>query len=96
MQKCEKKGTEMVKCRVYAWRVCATCHNLETRGEIAPRPPEMRHPVHADHDNEMPDANDAAEDDEVLHDGANLHILESLRELARRICRTRKHSSHTE
>ena len=70
----------MVKCRVCAWRKSSTCHNLETRGEIAPPPSEMRHLVHADHDNEMPDPNDAAGDDEMLHDCANLHILESLRE----------------
>ena len=50
-----KRGTEMVKCRVCAWRICATCHNLETRGEFAPPPPETTHPDHADHDNEMPD-----------------------------------------
>ena len=73
----------MVKCRVCAWRVCATCHNLETRGESAPSPPEIRHPDHGDHDNEMPDQNDTAADDEMLHDDANLHILQSLRELAK-------------
>ena len=54
------------------------------RGEIAPPPPEIRHPDHADHDNEMPDQNDTAEDDEMLHDGASLHILESLRELSKK------------
>ena len=74
----------MVKCRVCAWRICATCHNLETRGESAPPPPEIRHPDHADHDNEMPDQNDTAEDDEMLHDGASLHILKNLRELAKK------------
>ena len=74
----------MVKCRVCAWRICATCHNLETRGEFAPPLPETTHPDHADHDNEMPDQNDTAEDDEMLHDGASLHILESLRELAKK------------
>ena len=79
-----KRGSEMVKCRVCAWRICATCNNLETRGEIAPPPPEITHPDHADHDNEMPDQNDTAEDDEMLHDDASLHILESLRELAKK------------
>ena len=74
----------MVKCRVCAWRICTTCHNLETRGETAPPPPEIRHRVPADHDNEMPDQNDTAADDEMLHDDANLHILESLRELAKK------------
>ena len=64
-----KSDTEMVKCRVCAWRICARCHNLETRGEIAPPPPEIRD--HADHDHEMPDQNDTAEDDEALRDGAN-------------------------
>ena len=86
-ERCEnvrKRGTEMVKCRVCAWRVCATCHNLETRGEFAPPPPEITHPDHGDHDNEMPDQNDTAEDDEMLHDGASMHILESLRELAKK------------
>ena len=39
---------EMVKCRVCAWRICATCHNLETRGEFAPPPPEITHPDRAD------------------------------------------------
>ena len=77
-RKCErcknvrKRGTEMVKCRVCAWRICATCHNFETRGEFAPPPPEITHQDHADHDNEMPDRNDTAEDDEMLHDGARL------------------------
>ena len=65
------------------WRKCATCHKLETR-EFAPPPPEKTHPDHADHDNEMPDQNDTAEDDEMLHDAASLHILESLRELAKK------------
>ena len=74
----------MVKCRVCAWRICATCHNLVTSGEIAPTPPEVTHPDHADHDNEMPDQNDTAEDDEMLHDDASLHILESLRELVKK------------
>ena len=60
------------------------CHNLETRGEFAPPPPEITHPDHADHDNEMPDQNDTAEDDEMLHDGASLHFLESPRELAKK------------
>ena len=45
----------MVKCRVCAWRICATCHNLEMRGESTPSPPEIRHPDHGDHDNEMPE-----------------------------------------
>ena len=54
------------------------------RGEFAPPLPEIRHPGHADHDNEMPDQNDTTEDDEMLHDGASLHILESLRELAKK------------
>ena len=42
------------------------------------------HPDHGDHDNEMPDQNDTAEDGEMLRDGASLHILESLRELAKK------------
>ena len=79
-----KRGTEMVKCRVCAWRKCTTCHNVETRGQTAPPPAEIRHPNHTDHDNEMPDQNDTAADDEMLHDDANLHILESLRELAKK------------
>ena len=74
---------EARRCRVCAWRICAT-HNLETRGEFAPPPPEIRHPDHADHDNEMPDQNDTAEDGEMLQDCASLHILESLRELAKK------------
>ena len=73
----KKRDTEMVKCRVCAWRVCATCHNLETRGESAPSLPEIRHPEHGNHDNEMPDQNDTAADDEMLRDDATLHILES-------------------
>ena len=32
----------------------------------------------------MPDQNDTAEDDEVLYDGANMHILESQRELVQK------------
>ena len=90
MGKCErcknvrKRGTDMVKCRVCAWRVWATCHNLETRGETAPPHPEIRHPDDGDHDNEMPDHIDTAADDEMLHDDANLHILEILRELAKK------------
>ena len=70
-QRCKhvrKRGTEMVKCRVCAWRVCATCHNLETRGEFAPPLPEITHLDHADHDDEMPDQKDTAEDDEMLRD----------------------------
>ena len=77
-KKVRKRGTEMVKCRVRAWRVCATCHNLETP------PPEITRPDHADHDNEMPDQSDTAADDEMLHDDANLRNLESLRELAKK------------
>ena len=78
-----KRGTEMVKCRVCAWRMCATCNDLETRVEIAPPLPEITHPDHAGHDNEMPDQNESVEDDEMLHDDASLHILESLRDLVK-------------
>ena len=85
MQKCEKKrhgdGEMQGVCMV---KKCATCHNLEARGEFAPPPPEIRHPDHAENDNEMPDQNDTAEDDEMLYDGASMHILESLRELAKK------------
>ena len=85
MQKTEKRkhGNDEI-CRVCPWRVCATCNNLETRGAIAPPPPEITYPDHAGHDNEMPDQDDSAEDDEMLHDGANVHILESPRELAKK------------
>ena len=74
----------MMKCRVCAWRVCTTCHNLETRGESAPSPPETRHPDHGNHDNEMPDQNDTAADDEMRVGDANLHILENPSELAKK------------
>ena len=72
-----------MKCRVCAWRVCTTCDNLETRGESAPSPPETRYLDHGNHNNEMPDQDDTAEDDEMVHDDANLHILKNLRELPR-------------
>ena len=32
----KKRGTEMVKCRVCAGRMCATCHNLKTRQKSTP------------------------------------------------------------
>ena len=44
----------------------------------------QRHPDHGDHDNEMPDQNDTVADYEMLRDHATLHILESLRELAKK------------
>ena len=46
-EKCKnvrKRGTQMMRCRVCAWRVCATCHNMMMRGETAQSPPEMRQP----------------------------------------------------
>ena len=63
MQKCEKKrcGDGAVQ-GVCLEKHARRAHNLETRGEFAPPPPEITHPDHADHDNEMPDQNDTAED----------------------------------
>ena len=45
----------MVKCRVCAWRMCATSHNWETSGDSAPIPREMAPSADEDHDTEMPD-----------------------------------------
>ena len=69
-------------CDLAPWRVsrggnegkCERCKNVRKRGTE----------VHADHDSEMSDQNDTAEDDEMLHDGACLHVLESLREMAKK------------
>ena len=87
-EKCKnvrKRGTEMVKCRVCAHGGYARRVTTLRREESPPRHlQKLRHLDHGDHDDEMPDQNDTAEDDEMLHDGASLHILESLRELAKK------------
>ena len=83
-KKCEKRRHGDGEVQGMCVEGMCDCHNLKTRRESAPSLPETRHPEHGDHDNEMPDKNDTAADDAMLRDVATLHILGSLRELAKK------------
>ena len=63
--------------------MCATCHNLETRGGPAPSPPEMIHRVVEDHDTEMLDDHITTTHRALPGDEAPWPILERLKELAK-------------
>ena len=87
VKKCKnvrKRGTEMMKCRVCAWRICATCHNIAMRGEAAESPPEMRQPGRGEDDDEMLVADGIPTEDEMLRYDEEQRTLESLRRLAER------------
>ena len=74
----------MLKCMVCAWRMCATCHNLETRGEPAPLPPELTHPATEYHDTETPDQDNTPLQRPLPGDEASWPTLERRRELAKK------------
>ena len=63
----------MVKSRVCAWRMCATCHSLEI------------HPASEDRDSEMPDQDNTPLPRPLRESEASGPTLESLRELARKL-----------
>ena len=77
-------------CDLTPWRVsrggnagkCESAGNV--RGGCVRRATTLRREESPPYDNEMPDQNDTAADDEMLHDDATLHILESMRELAKK------------
>ena len=86
-EKCKnvrKRGTEMMKCRVCAWRVCATCHNMAMRGETAQSPPEMRQPGRDEDEDATQDADGVDAEDEMSRSDETQRTLESLRRLAER------------
>ena len=73
----------MMKCRACAWRMCLTCHNLETRGELAPSLPELIHNADDDHDPQMQGYNgDTATHSALPTSGALWPTLEHLKKLA--------------
>ena len=80
-----KRGTEMEKYRVCAWRMCATCHDLETRGESAPSPHEMVHTADEDHDTEMPYHDNTTIHRTRLGDEAPWPILKRLKNMPKTI-----------
>ena len=70
-EKCKnvrKRGSQMMKCRVCAWRVCATCHNMVMRGETTQSPPEMRQPGECEDEDAMK-VDDEADAEDVLPRG---------------------------
>ena len=85
-EKCKnvrKRGTEMMKCRVCAWRICATCHNSMMRGEAAEPPPEMRQTGRGEYE-EMMGADGVPCEDEMMRHDEEQCTLESLRLLTER------------
>ena len=85
-EKCKnvrKRGTEMMKCRVCAWRICATCHNIAMRGEAAESPPEMRQPGRGEDEDEMMIADGIPTEDEMMRYDEEQRTLEGLRQLTK-------------
>ena len=78
-----KRGTEMMKCRVCAWRICATCHNCMMRGEAAEPPPEMRQ-TGRDEVDELMAVDGVHAENEVMRHDEEQNTLESLRRLSER------------
>ena len=86
-EKCKnvrKRGTEMMKCRVCAWRICATCYNIAMRGEAADSPPEMRQPGRGEDGDEMMAAEGIPSEDEMKRYEEEQRTLASLRQLSER------------
>ena len=76
-----KRGTEMMKCKVCAWRICATCHNIALRGEAAESPPEMTQPGRDEDGDVMMMAEGIPTEDEMMR-YEEQRTLESLRQLS--------------
>ena len=68
-----------MKCRVCAWRVSATCHNMAMRGETAQSLPEMRQPGRGEDEDAMQDADGVDAEDEMSRSDETQRNLESLR-----------------
>ena len=86
-----------MKCKVCAWRVCATCHNQDVRGEDAPIIPELTHPTAEDSDSVTTgqDVTHPLEEDRTRHETKNAVPVKNERAYQRGTCRTRSRSSHT-
>ena len=66
------------------WRACATCHNQEVRGEVAPTIPEYIHPTAEDIDPEMTGEDVAPLTTKLTQQERHLPILERMKELTKR------------